>query len=169
MCIRDRGKTVNPTRMELTRTKRKLMTARRGHKLLKDKRDELMRQFLELVRKNKALREKVEQGIRETNASFALAGASMSDEAVRVAFMKPRQELTLDVNYRNIMSVDVPQYSASTRTGDSNDIYSYGFAFTSADLDAAAVSYTHLDVYKRQAQRSISCSVHCRRADVPSW
>lgn len=135
---------VNPTRMELTRLKGRLKTARRGHKLLKDKRDELMRQFLELVRKNKALREKVEQGIRETNASFALAGASMSDEAVRVAFMKPRQELTLDVNYRNIMSVDVPQYSASTRTGDSNDIYSYGFAFTSADLDAAVSGLSKL-------------------------
>ena len=54
---------VNPTRMELTRLKRKLQTAQRGHKLLKDKRDELMRQFLELVRENKALREKVEKAI----------------------------------------------------------------------------------------------------------
>lgn len=131
------GRTVNPTRMELTRTKRKLVTARRGHKLLKDKRDELMRQFLDLVRKNRALREKVEQGIREANANFALAAASMSEEAVRVAFMKPRQEVTLQVDYKNIMSVDVPRYSMETRTGDSNDIYSYGFAFTSADLDDA--------------------------------
>ncbi|MGP1348383.1 MAG: V-type ATP synthase subunit D [Stomatobaculum sp.] len=131
------GRTVNPTRMELTRTKRKLVTARRGHKLLKDKRDELMRQFLDLVRKNRTLREKVEQGIREANANFALAAASMSEEAVRVAFMKPRQEVTLRVDYKNIMSVDVPRYSVETRTGDSNDIYSYGFAFTSADLDDA--------------------------------
>lgn len=123
--------------MELTRTKRKLVTARRGHKLLKDKRDELMRQFLDLVRKNRMLREKVEQGIREANANFALAAASMSEEAVRVAFMKPRQEVTLQVDYKNIMSVDVPRYSVETRTGDSNDIYSYGFAFSSADLDDA--------------------------------
>ena len=131
------GRTVNPTRMELTRTKRKLVTARRGHKLLKDKRDELMRQFLDLVRKNRTLREKVEQGIREANANFALAAASMSEEAVRVAFMKPRQEVTLRVDYKTIMSVEVPRYSVETRTGDSNDIYSYGFAFTSADLDDA--------------------------------
>ena len=67
------GTTVNPTRMELTRLKKKLLTARRGHKLLKDKRDELMRQFLDLVRENKTLREKVESGIRQSNVNFALA------------------------------------------------------------------------------------------------
>ena len=63
---------VNPTRMELTRLKKKLVTAMRGHKLLKDKRDELMRQFLDLVRENKALREKVEEGIRAANKNFVL-------------------------------------------------------------------------------------------------
>ena len=57
---------VNPTRMELTNLKRKLVTARRGHKLLKDKRDELMRQFLELVRENKTLRKKVEEAIKRS-------------------------------------------------------------------------------------------------------
>ena len=65
---------VNPTRMELTRLKKKLVTATRGHKLLKDKRDELMRQFLDLVRENKALREKVEAGI-----AAAKAGATGHD------------------------------------------------------------------------------------------
>ena len=64
---------VNPTRMELTRLKKKLVTAMRGHKLLKDKRDELMRQFLDLVRENKALREKVEEGIRAANKNFVIA------------------------------------------------------------------------------------------------
>ena len=99
------GKTINPTRMELTRTKKKLMTARRGHKLLRDKRDELMRRFLEQAKQNMELRNKVEQGIREANANFALASAVMSDEAVRVAFMKPKQELRLEVERKNIMSV----------------------------------------------------------------
>ncbi len=128
---------VNPTRMELTKLKRKLVTARRGHKLLKDKRDELMRQFLEMVRENKALREKVEAGIESANKNFALARSLMSDEAVRVAFMAPKQKVSLEVDSKNIMSVDVPLYSFQTRTNDSNDIYSYGFAFTSADLDDA--------------------------------
>jgi len=129
--------TVNPTRMELTRLKNKLLMARRGHKLLKDKRDELMRQFLILVRENKVLREKVEKGVGEANRNFALARAAMSDEAVRVAFLAPKQSVSLELSTRNVMSVDVPVYKASTRTADPNDIYSYGFAFTSSELDGA--------------------------------
>ena len=123
--------------MELTRLKKKLVTARRGHKLLKDKRDELMRQFLTLVRENKELREKVEAGILEANKNFAIARSGMSDEAVRAAFMMPKQEIRLNIETRNIMSVDVPVYSYENRTSDASDIYSYGFAFTSADLDMA--------------------------------
>jgi len=138
------GATVNPTRMELTRLKKKLNTARRGHKLLKDKRDELMRQFLDLVRKNKTLRETVEKGIGEANRNFAMARSAMSDEAVRVAFMAPKQEITLDISYKNIMSVNVPQYKWQTRTSDANDIYSYGFAFTSSDLDEAVKKLSDL-------------------------
>ena len=66
------SKQITPTRMELTRLKKKLVTATRGHKLLKDKRDELMRQFLDKVRENKALREKVEAGIQAANKNFLL-------------------------------------------------------------------------------------------------
>jgi V/A-type H+-transporting ATPase subunit D len=128
---------VNPTRMELTRLKKKLATARRGHKLLKDKRDELMRQFLIEVKTNRDLREKVEDGIKQSNRDFALARASMSDEAVRVAFMAPKQEVALDISSKNIMSVNIPVYSYTTRSQDPSDIYSYGLAFTSADLDSA--------------------------------
>lgn len=129
------GTTVNPTRMELTRLKKKLLMARRGHKLLKDKRDELMRQFLELVRENKSLREQVESGIRTANASFALARSAMSDEAVRVAFLAPAQSAALEVGSRNVMSVEVPVFTAKTTAAASGGPYSYGFAFTSADLD----------------------------------
>ena len=71
--------TVNATRMELTRLKGKLITATRGHKLLKDKRDELMREFLDLVRKNKALREKVEEDLKNANKNFVIARSTMSD------------------------------------------------------------------------------------------
>ena len=126
--------------MELTRLKGKLVTARKGHKLLKDKRDELMRQFLEMVRENKALREKVELEIANANRNFALARSAMSDEAVRVAFMAPKQKVSLEVAYKNIMSVEVPSYTFRTRTSDVNDMFSYGFAFTSADLDGAVRS-----------------------------
>lgn len=131
---------VNPTRMELTKIKKKLVMAIRGHKLLKDKRDELMRQFLELVRENRALREKVEAGIIAANKEFVLARAVMEDEVLNVALMAPRQEVYLETSTRNVMSVDIPVFSYKTKTPDANDIYSYGFAFTSGDLDDAVKS-----------------------------
>ncbi len=131
------SKHVNPTRMELTKLKKKLITARRGHKLLKDKRDELMRQFLDLVRENKTLRETIEAGILSANQNFALARAGMSDEALNVALMAPKQEVYLDVDTKNVMSVEIPVFHYKTRTSNPNDIYSYGYAFTSGDLDDA--------------------------------
>ena len=152
--------TVIPTRMELTRLKRKLVTARKGHKLLKDKRDELMRQFLIMVRENRELREHVEKGIGEANRGFALARSSMSDEAVRVAFMAPKQRVSIGVSYKNIMSVNVPEYTFDTRTGNSSDMFSYGFAFTSADLDDAVEKLS--DVFEdmlRLAQTEESCQL----------
>ena len=136
--------TVNPTRMELTRLKKKLVTAMRGHKLLKDKRDELMRQFLDLVRENKELREKVERGIAQANKNFVLARASMSDEVLNAALLAPKQEVSLELSTRNVMSVDIPVLDYKTRTPDENDIYSYGFAFTSSDLDDAVKSLSDL-------------------------
>lgn len=135
---------VNPTRMELTNLKRKLVTARRGHKLLKDKRDELMRRFLELVRENKALRLKVEAGIKEANAHMALARSVMSDEALSVALMMPAQKMELDVEEKNIMSVIVPQFHAQVKAAKDGEIYSYGYAFTSCDLDDAVLSLSEI-------------------------
>ncbi len=135
---------VNPTRMELTRLKNKLKTARRGHKLLKDKRDELMRQFLILVRENKELREKVEREINLCNRNFVLARAGMNAEALNVALMAPKQEVYLEAETKNVMSVDIPKFTYKTRTSDTNDIYSYGFAFTSSDLDDAVKSIADL-------------------------
>ena len=128
---------VNPTRMELTNLKRKLATARRGHKLLKDKRDELMRRFLDMVRENKALRIEVEEGIRKANAAMSVAGCVMSDKSLDVALMLPRQEMQLEVSEKNIMSVMIPVFDVKFKTADENDIYSYGFAETSGELDDA--------------------------------
>ena len=128
---------VNPTRMELTNLKRKLQTARKGHKLLKDKRDELMRQFLGLVSENKELRIKVEEGIRKANMHMSLACSTMSDESVAVALMLPTQSVSIDVGSRNIMSVNVPEFRPVYKSAQTDSIYPYGFAFTSGDLDAA--------------------------------
>ena len=129
--------TVNPTRMELSRLKGRLKTAVRGHKLLKDKRDELMKQFLEIVRKNRELRAKVEKGLEQANAAFTVAAALMSPEMLEQALLYPKQSVELDMKFRNIMSVDVPVYQFHTRNEDPTEIYPYGFAQTSGELDDA--------------------------------
>ncbi len=128
---------VNPTRMELTNLKRKLVTARRGHKLLKDKRDELMRRFLDMVKENKALRREVEEAISEANKHIAVARSVMQGQMLDVALMMPKQELSLDVSSRNVMSVNIPVFDISMKSANENDVYSYGFAYTSGDLDEA--------------------------------
>ena len=133
-------KQINPTRMELTRLKRKLVTATRGHKLLKDKRDELMRQFLELVRQNKQLRETVEAGLASATKNFALARAIMQDEVLDTALLAPSQQVILKAGEKNVMSVAVPSFEIETRSADESNIYSYGFSFTSGDLDGAVKS-----------------------------
>ncbi len=134
------SKQITPTRMELTRLKKKLVTATRGHKLLKDKRDELMRQFLEKVRENKALREQVEAGIKAANKNFLLARAGMQDQVLNTAMLAPKQRVSVEAGMENVMSVEIPTFDFKTRTPDQNDIFSYGFAFTSSDLDGAVKS-----------------------------
>jgi V/A-type H+-transporting ATPase subunit D len=123
--------------MELTNLKRKLATARRGHKLLKDKRDELMRRFMEMVRENKALRKSVEEKIVPANAHMALARSVMGDAELEAALMIPMQETEIGVTEKNVMSVLIPQYRTEFRTEDSADIFPYSFASTSTDLDGA--------------------------------
>ena len=151
---------VNPTRMELTNLKRKLVTALRGHKLLKDKRDELMRQFLELIRENKALRIEVENAIKQANNHMAIARSVMQNEVLDVALMMPKQELQLEIEKKNVMSVMIPVYKAKLRTNDKNDIYSYGYAFTSCDLDDAIKSLSDiLPQMLRLAEVEKSCQL----------
>ena len=128
---------ITPTRMVLNQLKGRLKTAMRGHKLLKDKRDELMRRFMEIVRRNRELRAKVEQGVTEAYAALAQASAVMSTEMLEQALLYPRTGVELDVKYNSIMSVGVPEYSFSTTGGDATEIYPYGFAQTSGELDEA--------------------------------
>ena len=103
-----------------------------------------MRQFLDLVRENKALRQKVEAGLAAANKNFVLAKAATSDQVLNTALLAPRQEVSLDTETRNVMSVEIPVFRCKTRTADPADIYSYGFAFTSSDLDGAVRSLAEL-------------------------
>lgn len=150
---------VNPTRMELTRQKKKLVSARRGHKLLKDKRDELVRQFMDLIKENMELRLKVEEGLKSANMEFAIARAGMSEEVLNTALMATKKDFQVKQSFKNIMSVDIPQFSPEGKISE-NNIYSYGYAFTSGDLDDAVYSLSNVfeDMIKL-AQVEKSCQL----------
>ena len=128
---------VNPTRQELTRLKNRLRTSVRGHKLLKDKRDELMKQFLEVVRENRALRTRVEAALMAAHSSFTVASALMSTEMLQQSLLYPKQSVELPMDFKNVMSVNVPEYHFQTRDAQPGDVYPYGFAATSGALDDA--------------------------------
>ena len=144
------GKTINPTRMELTRLKAKQKTALRGHKLLKDKRDGLMKQFMQEVRRTRQLRKRVEEGLAQANAAFTVASAVMSPEMLEQSLLYPKQSVELDMSFQNIMSVDVPRYHFKTKSQDPGEVYPYGFAQTSGELDDAvdAMSQVFADMLK---------------------
>jgi V/A-type H+-transporting ATPase subunit D len=132
--------TINPTRQELNRLKNRLRTSVRGHKLLKDKRDELMKQFMDVVRENRAVRKRVEEGLMKAHSSFTVAAALMSPEMLEQSLLYPKQSVELEMTFQNIMSVDVPQYQFKTRSEDPGEIYPYGFAATSGELDDAVAA-----------------------------
>ena len=129
---------VNPTRMELSKLKIRLKTAVRGHKLLKDKQDELMRQFIDMIKKNKKLRERVEGMLQNSFKDFLLSRGVMSDEMLENAIAYPKEKIGVEVKKKNIMSVNVPQMTfVKENEGNQGMIYPYGYAQTSADLDDA--------------------------------
>ena len=128
---------VNPTRMMLTSLKRRLKTAVRGHKLLKDKRDELMKEFLDLARENGRLREEVERDLDGVYKNFTVASSIMSREVMQESLMFPKQGVDLKVGRKNIMSVDVPVFDFNTTANNEGDIFPYGFARTTGELDTA--------------------------------
>lgn len=127
---------VNPTRMELLRLRKRVVLARRGHKLLKDKQDELLRQLMDLVKVVADLRKKVEEHLEESSQRFLLARASMDPESLEEALLVPSKKLSVTVRKRSLMSVRVPEFERSV----SGEIYCYGFATTSGELDASLVS-----------------------------
>ena len=133
---------VNPTRMELTRLKKRLKTAVRGHKLLKDKRDEMVRRFMGYIRRDKELREEVEAALAAALGRAAVAGAEMGGEALTEALLYPARLAKVKTGTRNIMSVDVPtvQFIGTDEPAD----LPYGFAFTSSELDGAVLDLAAL-------------------------
>lgn len=124
---------VNPTRMELGKLKKRLVTARKGHKLLKDKRDEMVKQFLEIVKADRKLRKDVEGELSSVQNGYALAASLMPTPAMEEAIAFATSSIDLQVSSKNIMSVNTPVYKAEISKSES--IYPYGFAFTSGDLD----------------------------------
>jgi V/A-type H+-transporting ATPase subunit D len=123
--------------MELKRLKGQLATARRGHKLLKDKCDELMRRFLDAVREAKTLREALSERLDEVDGRFAVAAAEVDPRMITAALSLPASELSLVETERNVMSVIVPEYKIEYSAASKQ---SYGFAFTTGALDAASAA-----------------------------
>lgn len=129
---------VNPTRMELSRLKKRLELASRGHKLLKDKQDELMRQFISLIRKNNELRNEVEEKIESGMHSFSIANALLHDNYIGEVMTTPSQSVSLNINQENIMNIRVPQmnFNYEDTPDDISDI-TYGYLNSNSDLDSA--------------------------------
>ncbi|MPQ42839.1 V-type ATP synthase subunit D [Clostridium tarantellae] len=129
---------VNPTRMELSRLKKRLATSTRSHKLLKDKQDELMRQFINLIKYNNQLREDVEKELGSSLNDFVMARAVMSSEFLEEAISYPKEQIEVEVGNKNVMSVNVPIMNFKRKLeGDEGSIYPYGFTNTSSELDDA--------------------------------
>lgn len=135
---------VNPTRMVLTKLKGQLKVAVKGHRLMKDKRDELMKIFLDLARENKALREEVDPMLMEVYASFNVARAVMTPEMLEEALMYPKTSVNLIAGTKNVMSVEVPEFDFEQQTTSSSDVYPYGYATTSGELDKSIEKLTEL-------------------------
>lgn len=153
---------VNPTRMELSNLKRRLVTAKRGHKLLKDKQDELMRKFIEMIKRNKELRVEVEKELSESFKDFLIASAVMSPQMLEEAVAFPNEKINMDITMKNIMSVYVPvmNFNREMQKEDEGSIYPYGYAQTSSELDDAIFKlYNILPKLLQLAEVEKSCQL----------
>ena len=133
---------VNPTRMELTKLKRRLETAQRGHKLLKDKRDEMVRRFMALIRRNQDLRKVVDEKLENAISKFSVAQAIMGTEQVYEALLCPAREASITIKRNVIMNVDVPEIDFTV--GEEKNDLPYGFAFTTGELDKSVLDMANL-------------------------
>jgi len=133
---------VNPTRMELRRLKGRLQTATRGHKLLKDKSDEMIRQFMIYVKRNKKLREEVEAELSGALSQFMLAQSVTSSADIEEAIAMPTAKVELELSTENVMSVNVPKITVTKSEG--GEAYPYSFASVTGELDASIATMNNL-------------------------
>ncbi len=136
---------VNLTRIESINLKKSLKTAQKGHKLLKDKLDELIKKLLELVQKNQELRRKTDEMLQAAYQNFMLAKAVIGEEYIEEALVIPKQSVSLEIAEKNIMSVKIPQFQF--KKGTQNDKLLYGFAYTTSELDKAIESFSEVSEY----------------------
>jgi len=130
--------------MVLSTLKDQLRVAIKGHKLLKDKRDEMMKIFLDLAREIQKLREEVDPQLKDVYGSFSVARAVMTPEMLEEALMYPKQSVNLIASTKNVMSVEVPEFDFEMNSTDQSDVYPYGFATTSGELDKSIEKLTEL-------------------------
>lgn len=133
---------VNPTRMELRRLKDRKKTAVRGHKLLKDKSDEMIRQFIGYAKENMRLRLEVEQELGKALAEFMLAKSVSQDSVIWEALSMPAIGMELETTSKNIMSVNVP--SIEIKKVESTNLYPYSFASVTSELDSSIATISVL-------------------------
>ena len=150
---------VNPTRMELRRLKTRLKTAERGHKLLKDKSDEMVRRFLSYVRENKRLREEIEDDLADAMRSFMLTRAVMSSEELKQTLCLPARTVDIKTDLENVMGVEVPVVEI-TETKSSGDTLPYSPLSATSDLDVAVEKISALmEKLLRLAQVEKTCNM----------
>lgn len=136
-------KEVRATRIELTRLSEQLATAKKGHKLLKDKQDELMRQFIQLIKQNDRLRKEVEEEIYQAMKSFRLANATLNEKFIEELFIVPAAQVSLDISKKNIMSVPVPIMNFQYDENYFESPIEYGFLNSNVPLDQSIAGFTN--------------------------
>ncbi|VOG14039.1 ATP synthase, subunit D [Streptococcus pneumoniae] len=149
---------VKPTRMEFNNLKERLKTAERGHKLLKDKRDELMRRFISLIRENNQLRKEVESYLIDNLKAFAVAKSLKNSLMVEELFSIPSKEIELFVEKENIMSVTVPRMHMNITSQNENSEYSYLSSNSEMD-DVFATMNSLIDKLLRLAEVEKTCQL----------
>lgn len=141
---------VNLTRIESINMKKSLKTAQKGHKLLKDKLDELIKKLLDLVKQNQEIRRKTDEMLQNAYQNFMLAKAVIGEEYIEEALIIPRKSVSIDIGETSIMSVKIPKFHFNEnvkKDEKSNNKVLYGFAYTTSELDKAIESFSEVSKF----------------------